>query len=844
MSPVSQPEHFTAAQIATHLGIKRQSVQWHLRDVPAAGVVIVQGNEAAAWTLAQLPPALLQRLAGAAEQQRCRTVETLLTMPRQQWQPAIPLDRLAPNCITAAGKLREALRPWLVRQHDPALTAADLESQALADYKRIFGNAISARYWRELFMRAVRRDGGAENFDRLEIYLPDRLHEAVPAAAMVSEALADDFSALDVLIGSFADPADPTKQQREAVWALTLKKFSSLVADGESEKSAARRLRQYLCLRAPFLAASRDALWMAFSRRLEAVQRAGGDLLAVRDGRAGNGSPVEMPAADIDLLRHSAAFQNGGRLDTAWREVYPRLSESTRVRYDFSQRAPAAVCELVNRELVDALTARHQGKRVLRRLVGSVERDWSGLPSMHSWAVDDMTSNVEVYLQNADGTVSLIQPQIIAVMDCASRKWVGWSISDDKAPTAELVCAAILDGFKRHGVPAELWVENGFVFGKSLNVNGKVDADGRTVVAGLAQYGCEIHHFKKMSPTSKGELEKSFDLLQRLMERHPGYAGRMQMVDAPEGFKREQRLIRGGKAEAAKFRYSLDEFIVVMNKMMEQQNAAPRQGGLNGVSPDEAFDALADKTNPPMKLSTQLHWMLANERYQVSVKTGGVKFTHYGRPIRVRGGELTKHIGSDLWALVDRRDDSMVTFATLDYSETFTIEACEKPSVRESSLEPDSGVMAAELSKIGEHTAAVDNLYKNLRGRHGNPRQDLLAEIRAADLAPGRHTIIDPRISESAAQMHEQRQAIRDQKKSEQKQQRQARRFVERTGVELPPRARENITPENARLVSDFLAEESAAPAVATPAPAAKSLTEKNGKLVYHLKPAKKGKLL
>jgi len=37
---------------------------------------------------------------------------------------------------------------------------------------------------------------------------------------------------------------------------------------------------------------------------------------------------------------------------------------------------------------------------------------------------------------------------------------------------------------------------------------------------------------------SKSELEKSFDLIQRRMEKHPGYTGRLQMVDAPEEFKR------------------------------------------------------------------------------------------------------------------------------------------------------------------------------------------------------------------------------------------------------------------------------------------------------------------
>ena len=49
---------FTAAHIAAALAMKRQAVQWHLRDVSPAGVRIVAGNEASAWMVDQLPLAL------------------------------------------------------------------------------------------------------------------------------------------------------------------------------------------------------------------------------------------------------------------------------------------------------------------------------------------------------------------------------------------------------------------------------------------------------------------------------------------------------------------------------------------------------------------------------------------------------------------------------------------------------------------------------------------------------------------------------------------------------------------------------------------------------------------
>jgi hypothetical protein len=53
---------FTAAQIAAALGKKRQAVAYALRRITPVGVQVVSGNQAAAWTLPQLPVELLAQL--------------------------------------------------------------------------------------------------------------------------------------------------------------------------------------------------------------------------------------------------------------------------------------------------------------------------------------------------------------------------------------------------------------------------------------------------------------------------------------------------------------------------------------------------------------------------------------------------------------------------------------------------------------------------------------------------------------------------------------------------------------------------------------------------------------
>lgn len=758
---------FSASQVAAALGITPKAVRDQLDGVESAGTRLIAGNVTKVYTLAQLPARLRERLAIEAGRRECN-MEFLLAMPRQQWQPSIALGNIARECFDQAEKLREALKPFLTASRDAGLTAEEWKQRGADYYFRVFKVRITTHHWDRLFRRTQIRDNGVENFDAIPIYLPDRLKRKATPSAVEPADHSEDFAGLENLLRALKTPGQPDKDETIGIWNLALTTVKQLMQAGELEKRAARRVRQFLFARAAFLAPTKDALWVAFKRKIAALKNAGGLPEAIADGRAENGDRVEIPQADLDRLSHSAAIKNGGRIDVAWREEYRLLSEATRTRYPDTFKAPAKVHEILNREKIDALTIRHQGKLKLRRLVGSVQRDWTGIPSMHSWVVDDMTSNLQVAIKNTDGTTSLIQPQIIAVMDSASRKFVGWTISEAKAPNAGIVCDAVLDGIKTHGVPKRLGVENGFVFGKSLLVNGKEDDQGRVMVVGLGQFGCEVDHFEKMNPQSKAELEYAFHQLQCLMERHPGYAGRLQILDAPEDFKREQRLIVAGKADATQFRYTFDEFIAVTNKLILQYNATPQNGRLKGLSPDESFSAGMDASDPVMKFTPKLEWLLS-ERQLVAVGVGGVSFMHRStrQQIKVRGGQLVNLVGEELWVVMDRRDASMVTFMNQNFTNTFTMEVCEKPSAREADFAPGSGTLAKERAKIREHERAISEEFHRLKNQFGNPRRDLLAQMRGqtnalADVPDQvtRRIIINSRIEASGEQMQAQRAEI------------------------------------------------------------------------------------
>ena len=804
------PAAFTAAQIAAVLGISSQAVRKALAEVSAAEVRLIRGQETKVWRVDQLPADLLAALEVIRAKERCRTVETLLAMPRRAWSPPVPLNEIADEEVARAAKLRDALKPWLQGLHRTDLSAAEIKERGAEGHAVIFklDKPISPRHWDFLFARARQRDAGAEDWDNLALYLPDKPKVKRNPADVVTEAAGsrlpadggfateDDgcFGLVASRIKDLLNPAAPKKVEIESCWQCAMQQWGELVAGGMSGKAAARRLRAWLFNHARFLAPSEDALLKAFNRRLK-VWRLTNDPQAIGDQRRHNGQRVEIPAADIDILRGGAANLESGRIDSAWRELYPKLSEATRQRYEHSHRAPEKIHEVLNRMKTDSLADAHKSKRLVRRKSGSIEQGHSLSRSMHEWAVDDLTVNLQVVLTNSDGSFSLIQPQMIVVIDNASHKWVGWEIAAVKGPNAEMVCNAVVDAFRAYGVPNVLGVENGWVFGRALNINGKEDDQGRTVVSGLGQYGCTVRHFNPMNPTSKAALEKSFDLYQRRLERLAGYTGRLQILDAPEAFKMEQRMIEAGKMAPTDRRYTFEESLRLLPQLANDYNNTPQYGKLNGMTPNEAFAAFQCEDVRPTKFDAKLGWWLANARYLVQVKRDGVSFRHYGRTIRARGGELAnfKYLGEQLWALVDRRDESMVTFTTKDFSETFTVEVCQKPFASQSIVAPESDILGKERAKIRQQERMVMDEYQRLIQAHGDPRIEGLRAFRQqpkpASAAPAEATsrlaVVPMEMQASAEEMEKQREAIKAGRKQDQAQRRRGGQLKAETGIVL-----------------------------------------------------------
>jgi hypothetical protein len=257
----------TAAEIACAFGVSSQAIRKTLRAVPASGKRTVAGNLADTWNWSSLPGAIRSRLVCEAAGRGFDTVGAWHRNGFNVWTPPIPLSEISDECLSDAARLKLALMPSLRKRF--VVSQEDFEREGLDDFEKVFGHRISGRHFRELIRRTVERDGGAENWERLELYLPKRperkpkASEPKPTFPLLVQAINDIYPA-ETICGNRMVPV----KKADEIWKKVFETCAVMVKSGIPLNRAARQLRDFLCERAPGLALNRGALLKTFKRRL------------------------------------------------------------------------------------------------------------------------------------------------------------------------------------------------------------------------------------------------------------------------------------------------------------------------------------------------------------------------------------------------------------------------------------------------------------------------------------------------------------------------------------------------------------------------------------------------
>ncbi len=788
------PPQFTAAQIATCLEVQRSTVWSHLKRVPPDGLRIVNGNETSTWTLASLPEALRNRLNAEARQRKYRDAVAMLAAPPVVWPPKdFPkLDDIAANEIERATKLRQALGPQLYCQHDATVPAAEFEARGVQEYRRVFGYAISARHWRSLFKRTLRRDAGADQLSRLELYLPDKPAVKSPAPRETRFKVQDQLLPLADYLATLHNPANPSDIELRGIWTLALEAYARMIEQRTPAKRAARLVREFLFIKAPFLAPSRPALRMAFERKLERFDAAQCDPNALKDARANNGDKFEFPEPDRILLTHRAVFYYRGDIAPAWRDCLRNgFSELVRGRYTGKSanksHVPQSVMDLIGPE-VEILTVMHRGPRAFDSIKGHVSRSYDGIASLQCLQADDFTLNTYFYVPDGHGWFDLTRGQVILFIDFRTLRIVGWALEPRKSYSSLTIRSLCTHIFAEFGVPQVLYFERGLWESATL-LKGKTDPFTFTEIShGLREFDIKFMH--AIRPRSK-TIERVGGLFQDIAEAEPGYCGRDERRDAPESLRKQMALVKARKVHPSKFFYSLDDWNRRIGELVEQYNATPQQGKiLAGLSPEQAFEKYLDHADPPAQFHAGLRYLLAHDKRLARVTLNGVTIQIGKQKFNYRGREISHLVGEDVLAWFDPENPNVLVVTNPDRTNPICVARSKEPNALESLIEPAAGILRRELDRIEEQAAHMRTRFNIVKTSFPLPERTALTDMQTRDLGQ---------------EIELEKSRVRDAVTTEKRQRRRADQFAAETGIVVSNPAVIQDNDEEARILRDFL---------------------------------------
>jgi hypothetical protein len=787
---------FTAAQIAVAAGKSKRGILSVLGKVAAQGAVIVRGNAAQTWSFCSLPVWLQECLQSRAVGRGYKNPEQLLSEPRKLYQPPIPLNQVGQYHLDKAYKLQRALAPALGRMDDTALSEMEFEQLGIEDYRREF-RSITARHWRRLWRRTLERDGGAEEFDRLELYLDARITGKDQREPRAKAYMAN--GELQKVVGTFHRPAAPSREEKAYLWVRTFELYEAQLEGEENGKRVKRDVLETLLKSAPFLSDSLAALRKQFERKYQQWTTHDRNAQVLRDGRterSGFHRGPELATADRDALIGHATLNCDGRVAQAWRELAGKgaLSEDL-LGYYLSNPAsksyvPARVREAVKYE-VAMLDDIHHGPRQAKLNGAHITRDWSGVAAMDWLCGDDATLEVYFYVPDGKGWFTLMRGQFLPMIDVRSLCVLGFGLRPEKSYNAAMIRTLITRVCDEHGLPRKgFYFERG-IWANSRLLKGDASADPLSwpeTELGLRSLGLRFVHSKL--PRSK-PIERVIGALQDLMEGEPGYVGPDEMHEKFERVKQAKLQVEARKTHPAEHFYSLDEWEARLDTVCAGYNTTAQGGKMTeGLCPDDAFVKFWGTEDPPTKLPASCRYLLAHHKRPLKVTSNGITLRFGNQAFNYRNEETGRLRGQMVLAWFNPDLTETLTVTDMNRENAF----CVTLSPTVPAMDAPREVLEQEMERIAAHQSYAKTRYRVLKAKCA---------------LPFRQAIVDRVTAELGQQMETKTVQLQIEKGQEVKRQARARSISRNLKMTLSPTAarRPETVPALERL-SELLNEE------------------------------------
>jgi hypothetical protein len=654
---------------------------------------------------------------------------------------------------------------------DVDLRRAEFERLGVEEYRRIFGHAISVRHWRRLFKRTTDRDGGAKNWDRLEIYLdesPARRPELRKRAYFVPGNL----QPLQQLISSFTNPAEPTDLEKVCLWIYAFEHFEREIERRRKPKASKRAILSFLYNNASFIGKSEKGIKLQFDRKLKRWIAGGRVPAAIADARKQNpGRPAPELSDEEEKALIAKSLRLGGGLTQAWRESRERGIFSTAISQHYTSTpasksyVPRRVRQLV-RTKIRVLRDHHHGPRTAKLNGAYVNRDPSTFHSGDWFQADDVTLPNYYYIETEEG-FQVLRGQFLAMCDCRTTFILGYVLIPQRNYTAHHIRNLTTIVADTYGLPRKgFYYENGMWRTARLLHGRRDEVDWLQTEMGLRGLGLQFRHAKL--PRGK-VIERVFGLLQNHLEGVPGYAGRDERHDKFERLQEQLSLVRKGKAQPSEFFLSEADYVHRLEAIVRVYNNERQEGKYcRGLSPREAFEKFHGE-EPRIRLDRSSRHLLASHKMRVRSGRNGISFRFGREQFTYKSYETGRLIGQELivWFNVENPATISVTNLKEDPQSLFTVER----EIKVPGMDAPPEVLEAALAQNEAHEAYRKGLYRVVSQNFSTGFAGRMF----------RQNLIDHKTAETAAAMERQGTAIKE-KRAQEKNRRKA---IEKTAARL-----------------------------------------------------------
>jgi hypothetical protein len=685
------------------------------------------------------------------------------------------LHDLADEAIERASLLQRAFAPTLARLDDDGLTSAELERLGVEDYRRAFGHGISTRHWRRLFRRTLERDGGAENWGRLEIYLdesPARRPEFKQRVHFVPAA----FRPLQELIASFENPAAPTNLEKDCLWIYAFEHYEQETERTGEPKAIKSATLKFLYENAAFLGKSPEGIKRQFNRKLKRWVAGGRVPVAIADARGKNpGRPAPEFSEEEEHALMAKALRSGGDVTQAWRESKASGAFNNRVSQYYTATpasksyVPTRIRKLITNKL-KMLRDHHHGPRTAKLNGAYINRDPSTFNAGDWFQADDVTLPNYYYTETEEG-FQLVRGQFVAMCDCRTTFILGYVLIPQRNYTAHHIRNLTTIVADTHGLPRKgFYYENG-MWRTARLLHGRADEiNWHQTEMGLRGLGLQFRHAKL--PRGK-VIERVFGLLQNYLESEPGYAGRDERHDKFERVQEQLSLVRRGKAQPADFFLSEADYLQRLGIIVDRYNNERQEGKYcPGLSPKEAFEKFHGG-EPRIRLNGSCRHLLATHKMRVRCGRNGISFRFGREQFTYKSRETGELRGQELivWFNVENPSVISVTNLKEDARTLFTVER----EIRVPGMDAPPEALNAALAQNDAHEEYRKALYRAVSQNFSTGFAGRMF----------RQNLIDHKTAEIGNAMREQQAAIKRQRMEAKKRAAAIERKAERLGI--PP---------------------------------------------------------